>query len=109
MAYERYKKPLFISGTGHFGTGRVEWLEEIMAECLISKNNGVDVKGICNYPLTDRPDWDDFTSYSECGIWDLDEGSNRIPHQEYIDAVIKAQTYLTNKKTIPDEFIDYIR
>lgn len=109
MAYERYKKPLFISETGHFGAGRVEWLEEIMAECLISKNNGVDIKGICIYPLTDRPDWDDLTSYSECGVWNLDGNSNRLPQQEYIDAIIRAQTDLSKKKTVLEEIICYFR
>ena len=109
MAYERYQKPLFISETGHFGTGRVEWLEEITAECLLAKNNGVDLKGICIYPVTDRPDWDNLTSYCDCGIWDLDENHNRIPHQEYIDAVIKAQDDFKKKKNILNQITNLFR
>lgn len=109
MAYERYQKPIFISETGHFGTGRVQWLEEIKEECLLAKDNGVDLKGICIYPVTDRPDWDDLSSYSNCGIWDLDEIGNRIPHKEYIDALIKAQTELEKKKTILDQLVDIFR
>jgi hypothetical protein len=38
IAYDRYRKPLFISETGHFGTGRVEWLEDNIAECRLAKN-----------------------------------------------------------------------
>ncbi|WP_432221940.1 hypothetical protein ACRASX_15830 [Flavobacterium sp. TMP13] len=86
-AYERYKKPIFLSETGHFGSGRVEWIEEIIQECITARKNGVDINGICIYPITDRPDWDNLNSYSNCGIWDLDENSNRIPHYEYINAV----------------------
>lgn len=109
MAYERYKKPMFISETGHFGIGRAHWLEEIVAECLISKNKGVDLNGICIYPITDRPDWDDLNSYSNCGIWDLDENKNRIPHQEYIDAILLAEFDLVKKKTILNQLFDIFR
>ena len=108
-AYERYKKPVFISETGHFGSGRVEWLEEITSECLLAKKNGVDLRGLCIYPVTDRPDWDDLTKYCQCGIWDLDENGNRIPHQEYIDAVIKSQNDLRKKKTILNQLIDFFK
>jgi beta-glucosidase/6-phospho-beta-glucosidase/beta-galactosidase len=91
QAYKRYKKPIFLSETGHFGSGRVQWLEDIVAEGLIAKNEGVDLNGICIYPVTDRPDWDDVSKYCNCGIWDLDENGNRIPHDKYIDSIKKAQ------------------
>lgn len=109
VAYDRYKKPLFISETGHFGTGRVEWLEEIVDECLLAKKNGVDLKGICIYPVTDRPDWDDLSNYSQCGIWDLDEISNRIPHQQYIDGILEAQNHLEQKKPILKQLLNLFR
>lgn len=109
VAYDRYKKPLFISETGHFGTGRVEWLEEIVDECILAKKNGVDLNGICIYPVTDRPDWDDLNSYSQCGIWDLDETSNRIPHQQYIDGILKAQNHLEKKRPILKQLLDLFR
>ena len=107
-AYQRYQKPIFVSETGHFGSGRVEWVNEIAAECLLAKKKGVDLRGICIYPVTDRPDWDDLTKYSECGIWDLDENSNRIPHQEYINALVKWQPHF-KKKNFFDQFIDFFK
>lgn len=85
----RYGKPIFLSETGHFGEGRVEWIEEIAAECEELSHNGVPFWGICIYPVTDRPDWDDLSSYSHCGIFDLDAANNRIPHLEYIASVKK--------------------
>jgi beta-glucosidase/6-phospho-beta-glucosidase/beta-galactosidase len=109
VAYDRYKKPLFISETGHFGTGRGKWLEEIVDECILAKKNGVDLNGICIYPVTDRPDWDDLSSYSQCGIWDLDETSNRIPHQQYIDGILEAQTLLEKMKPILKQLINLFR
>ncbi|MBS7231538.1 hypothetical protein KHA90_10940 [Flavobacterium psychroterrae] len=109
IAYERYRKPIFLSETGHFGSGRVEWIEEITSECLIARENGVDFNGICIYPVTDRPDWDDLTSYSNCGIWDLDAAGNRIPTQEYIDAVMNAQTQFRNPGKIMDFFLNLFK
>ena len=107
-AFERYQKPLFISETGHFGTGRVEWLKEVTLQCLEARNNGVDLRGICIYPVTDRPDWDDLKCYCHCGIWDLDENSNRIPDEEYIEAILKAQTDF-KKKNFLNQFVDFFK
>ncbi|OAQ41770.1 hypothetical protein A5893_01245 [Pedobacter psychrophilus] len=86
-SYLRYNKPIFISETGHFGQGRVEWLEEISEECLAIKQAGIPFFGICIYPVTDRPDWDNLLDYSNCGIFDLDAIGNRIPHIEYIESL----------------------
>lgn len=108
LAYERYNKPLFISETGHFGSGRVEWLREITVQCLEARNNGVDLRGICIYPVTDRPDWDDLKCYCHCGIWDLDENSNRIPDEEYIAAILKAQTDC-KKKNFINQLVDFFK
>jgi len=86
-AYERYQKPLFLSETGHFGSGREKWIAEVTAECLIAQFNGVTLFGICIYPVTDRPDWDDLKYYCQCGIWDLDSQCNRIPDQAVIHEI----------------------
>jgi len=108
VAYKRYMKPIFISETGHFGSGRVEWIEEITAECLLAKKNGVDLNGICIYPVTDRPDWDNLVKYCDCGIWDLDEKGNRIPHKDYIDAVEKAQKKFKDHTNVLDYVLNLL-
>ena len=86
-AWNRYKKPMFLSETGHFGVGRSEWIEEISLECIEVIDNGIPLIGLCIYPVTDRPDWDDLSSYSNCGIWDLDQQNNRIPELSYIETI----------------------
>ena len=96
---------MFLSETGHFGSGRLEWLLEISEECLSAQAKGVDLKGVCIYPVTDRPDWDDITRYCQCGIWDLDAEGNRVPHLEYIDGIVQAQTLFEVKKP---NIIDFI-
>jgi len=95
-AYHRYQRPLFLSETGHFGQGRAPWIEEISQECCILIGEGIPLLGVCIYPVTDRPDWDELTSYSDCGIFDLDSYNNRIPHLESINAIKVAQFSIAN-------------
>lgn len=96
QAYSRYKKPVVVTETGHFGYGRDHWIKEITKDCLIAKSMGVDLRGICIYPVIDRPDWDNLNDYSKCGIWDLDENKNRIPDTNYLEAC-KESIELTDK------------
>jgi beta-glucosidase/6-phospho-beta-glucosidase/beta-galactosidase len=93
-AYNRYNRPLFLSETGHFGEGRAEWIEEISKECYVAIQKGIPLLGACIYPVTDRPDWDDLSSYSDCGIFDLDDQNNRIPHLDSINAIRAAQQHI---------------
>lgn len=86
-AYRRYHKPIFISETGHFGSGRVKWLEEIIQGCIETLNSGVNLLGFCLYPVIDRPDWDDLSRYHQSGIWDLDANKDRVPHYDYMNAI----------------------
>ena len=94
QVYQRYNKPIFLSETGHFGEGRVNWLEEISSECFAAREEGVDFQGICIYPVTDRPDWDNLSSYSQCGLFDLDENKNRLPEVAYIESLKNQQALL---------------
>ena len=93
-AFHRYQKPLVLSETGHFGDLRPQWLEEITRECMRAIYMGVDLSGICIYPVIDRPDWDDLTSYSNCGIWDMDQFKNRIPHKPSLEIIRQASIFL---------------
>lgn len=93
-AYQRYKKPMFLSETGHFEDSRAEWLDEVAAECIIAAHEGVDFHGICIYPVTDRPDWDNLCVYSRCGIFDLDEEKNRIPDPAYVLSIYKHSEFI---------------
>ena len=81
-----------------FGSGRIEWIEKIIEQCLIARENGVHLNGICIYPITDHPDWDNLESYSNCGLWDVDENKNRIPSGEYFNTTTHAQHKFKNKK-----------
>ena len=55
---ERYQKPLFISETGAEGSGRPAWLHYVCDEVRAAQARGADVQGICIYPVTAYPGWD---------------------------------------------------
>jgi hypothetical protein len=87
--YERYKRPLCIAETSHFGIGRGPWLEEIAREVRTALEVGVAVEGVCLYPVLDRPDWDDELHWHNSGLWDLTrEGTSlrRSLNTVYADA-----------------------
>ncbi|MFL6776158.1 MAG: hypothetical protein ACJ8FN_07150 [Sphingomicrobium sp.] len=55
---ERYGKPLFISETGAEGSGRPAWLHYVCDEVRAAQSRGARVDGICLYPITAYPGWD---------------------------------------------------
>lgn len=88
---------MILTETGHFGPLKADWFQETIVECAVAIQAGADLRGICIYPVIDRPDWDDLTSYCQCGLWDLDDEFNRIPHSPSIDRVLKAPSYFKSK------------
>jgi hypothetical protein len=87
---------MILSETGHFGEGRASWLLESFTECLTAMNKGVDLRGICLYPLIDRPDWDDLSDYHNSGLWDIDPlTKHRSIHQPYLDALLTCQQQIS--------------
>lgn len=94
-AADRYQKPVVISETGHFGEHRAQWLDLITTDCLIALDMGVDLKGICIYPVLDRPDWDTL-NYIACGIWGYDENGNRCVQLDYHKMVQQCMARVDN-------------
>lgn len=97
LVWERYKKPVFISETGHFGSGRAEWITEIFEESAKALQLGVDLRGICIYPLVDRPDWDNLDFYHNSGLWDLTETKERIANLLYVEAILEGLQHLKSE------------
>ncbi len=90
VAYQRYSIPVVLSETGHFGEHKAEWMELIIEDCIDAINMGVDLKGICIYPVLDRPDWDNPNHLIPCGIWTYNEKKERIVDEGYL---LKVQNY----------------
>ena len=85
--YNRYKRPLFIGETSHFGVGRGPWLREVVDEVRQAIIKGVPMEGLTIYPIIDRPDWDNLDHWHNSGLWELvpDEKGvlRRVLNEEY--------------------------
>jgi hypothetical protein len=64
---ERYGKPMFISETGAEGSARPAWLHYVCDEVRDAQSRGVRVEGICLYPITAYPGWDN-SRHCEVGL-----------------------------------------
>jgi len=65
---ERYGKPLFLSETGAEGTGKPSWLHYVCNEVRDAMSRGADIRGICWYPITAYPGWDN-SRHAETGLF----------------------------------------
>ncbi len=85
--YRRYRRPVFVGETSHFGSGRAAWLRDIGTEIDQALALGIPVEGVCIYPILDRPDWDNSDHWHHSGLWDLvpdaDGQLQRVLHEEY--------------------------
>lgn len=64
---ERYEKPLMLSETGAEGTGKPSWLHYVSNEVRDAIDHGADIRGICWYPITAYPGWDN-SRHAETGL-----------------------------------------
>jgi len=69
---DRYGGPIVISETGSSGENRVGWLRHLADEAAAAIARGVDLQGICLYPIVTSPDWNDPTAFFEGGVWDVE-------------------------------------
>lgn len=65
---ERFGKPLFIAETGAEGSARPAWLHYVCGEAREALRRGVPLKGICLYPVTAYPGWDN-SRHAEVGLF----------------------------------------
>ena len=93
--HQRYRRPLVLAETSHVGSGRGVWIREMASEAALAMQHGVDIKGICLYPIIDRPDWEDATHWHKSGLWDVDRDGidplARVLSQPYALALTQAQ------------------
>ena len=98
--YYRYWRPVVVSETSHFGEGRGRWIKEIAEEVARAREAGVELEGLCIYPIIDRPDWDDPDHWHNSGLWDVkrreDGRLERVLSPDYAQAVRQAQGRIRN-------------
>lgn len=95
-AYHRYEKPVVLAETSHPGEHRSNWIELITRECIKALAFGVPLRGICLYPIIDRPDWDHLHIWHHSGLWDAssDNPYERRLCDSYAEAILESQILL---------------
>jgi beta-glucosidase/6-phospho-beta-glucosidase/beta-galactosidase len=64
---DRYGKPMFLSETGAEHSGRASWFHYVCSEVRDAMGRGADIRGICWYPITAYPGWDN-SRHAEAGL-----------------------------------------
>ena len=84
---ERFGKPIFIAETGAEGSGRPAWLHYVCDEVRAAMARGIACKGICLYPVTAYPGWDN-SRHAEVGLFStpLADGGRKL-FQPLLDEV----------------------
>lgn len=72
-AGERFGKPLFLAETGAEGSGRPAWLHYVCDEVREAMARGADIRGICLYPVTAYPGWDN-SRHCDVGLFTVPDG-----------------------------------
>ncbi len=93
--HARFDRPMYISETSHYGSGRADWLNEVAREVHIARCEGAPLEGVCLYPILDRFDWEDRTHWHNSGLWDRAANGNgryaRRLNPKYAAALRSAQ------------------
>lgn len=107
-AWQRYRRPLLIAETGHCDDDRAFWLLEVAHEAKAARGRGIDLIGVCLYPILDRPDWEDASDWHRCGLWDATTGPDRVPAGapgrhlcNSLDAMLRRLVDSTPHPTVP--------
>lgn len=66
---ERYGRPIVITETSYEGEDKSLWMHMITEECEKIMKLGIELWGVCIYPVLNRPDWDFPDRWHNSGIW----------------------------------------
>jgi beta-glucosidase/6-phospho-beta-glucosidase/beta-galactosidase len=88
---ERYEKPIYISETGSEGSGRPAWLHYVCDEVRDAQSRGAEIIGICLYPITAYPGWDN-SRHAEAGLFStIGSDGERHPYLPLADEIRRQQ------------------
>jgi hypothetical protein len=74
--WKRYERPIMISETGSEGRARGAWLHYVCDEVRVAMAAGVPIRGICLYPVTAYPGWDN-DRHCDAGLFSFPDDSGR--------------------------------
>ena len=87
QVYLRYRRPIIISETSHYGSNRPAWMRMIIQETQKILAQDIPFMGVCIYPIIDRSDWENENHWHNSGLWDYSLGKEgrhlRVLAQDY--------------------------
>jgi beta-glucosidase/6-phospho-beta-glucosidase/beta-galactosidase len=94
--HRRYGRPIVISELGARRGERPVWVTTVVEDCLAAIESGVDVQGLCLFPLVDQPEWKHgvLGDWGHLGLWDVvaDRGTlRRVLNRPYFTAFERAR------------------
>lgn len=94
QVYARYRRPVIISETSHYGSNRPAWMRMIIQEVQLILAHHIPFMGVCIYPIIDRSDWENDDHWHNSGLWDYNLGNEgrhvRVLTQDYAAEVQRA-------------------
>ena len=77
--YFRYHRPMVIAETGIEDDERPDWFRYVCEQTTMARSAGIDVNGVCLYPIVNHPGWAD-DRHCHNGLWDYadDTGTREI-------------------------------
>ena len=96
--YARYRRPILIAETGVEGDRRADWFRYVTAEVAQARKRGVEVEGICLYPIADHPGWDDDRLCPNGLMGHAVDGGERPLHAPLAAAISDFQTRLAQNR-----------
>jgi beta-glucosidase/6-phospho-beta-glucosidase/beta-galactosidase len=90
---ERYNAPMLVSETASTGPNRSRWIENMVQECLQAILAGVDLHGVCLYPVLGMYEWNK-SVYLPMGLWDCTPCGLRIPENASLTVLRRWQEHL---------------
>jgi len=83
--YARYQRPFFVAETGIEDELRPKWFRYVCDEARAALQEGVELQGICLYPIVNHPGWLD-DRHCHNGLWDYpNENGEREIYQPLAD------------------------
>jgi beta-glucosidase/6-phospho-beta-glucosidase/beta-galactosidase len=72
--FQRYQRPIVITETSFEGSEEEKgrWIRFVTDQCREMISSGVELWGVCIYPVLNRPDWDFPDRWHNSGIWEVD-------------------------------------
>lgn len=69
-AWDRYRQPMIVSETSHVADSRGRWVRHVAAEAAELIGEGIELHGICLYPILGMPEWHQPDVWTPMGLWD---------------------------------------